>query len=365
MIDGISILIVCYGRVKLLERLFCSLDEARKNCPLPSELVVLDNSGKEDASAIEILCEKHNARYYYEPSSVAIKRNKCVSYAKYNLLFYCDSDCVVTPNILNEHLKKYTDEKIGAVCGPVILEGGENSFIKAISKTSWCAAFVQPLEQEELSWGVTANFSLLREAFDKSGGFNPDFPNKPGGEDVDIGFRICDAGYVIKSAPDAVVYHSNETWLNFKDVATRLISYGRSNVLVAKSNPKRLIADVNWIAVWIMITALSLLCTCFVGCWALLMSPIMFLSHLLIGGVYSSVKEKIGFFKAILIELLSVFEKLGTISGCIKYKTVKPLYRQVMYSKYQEHGTFPGNQIKYLILLLSVSISFAVLLILV
>ena len=350
MIDGVSILVICYGRVKLLEDLFISLDAARLACSLPTELVVVDNSKPDDARAIEELCAKHNASYHYAAKSVAIKRNICAEYAKYSLLYYCDSDCVVTENILNEHIAQYENESVGAVSGPVILQGKENSLIKTLSETSWCDAFTQPLKYSELHWGTTANFSVLKEVFEASGGFNEEFPNKPGGEDVDIGFRICDTGYIIKSAPEAVVYHSNKTWLNVKEVATRLFSYGRSNVLVAKSHPNRLIADVNWLAVWLLMAVLFSALAIWRNLVILWILPITFFSHMLLTVTWKAIAEKRGFFKILLIESLSLVECIGTFAGCFKYKTLIPLYRQVMYSKYQEHGTFPDNQRKYLIL---------------
>ena len=53
MIDGVSILVVSRGRVKLLEELFKSLERARKECSLPTELLIVDNSDSDDAKAIE------------------------------------------------------------------------------------------------------------------------------------------------------------------------------------------------------------------------------------------------------------------------------------------------------------------------
>ncbi len=109
MINGISILVVTRGRVELLEKLFVSLDIARENCPIPSELIVFDNSDAEDVQNIESITKKHQGDYYFSQSSVACKRNMCAEKAKYDLLFFCDSDCEVTPDILNEHIQSYQE----------------------------------------------------------------------------------------------------------------------------------------------------------------------------------------------------------------------------------------------------------------
>ena len=347
MIDGISILVVTRGRVKLLEDLCCSLDVARTNCELPTELVVFDNSDEADAKKIETITIAHNGRYFFTQSSVAIKRNMCAKEANFELLFFCDSDCIVTPNILNEHIHCYNDEKIGATCGPVILEGEQNPFVKLMAETAWCDAFTQPLKHNELQWGATANFTVLKKAFNEAGGFNERFPNKPGGEDVDIGFKVCDAGYVIKSAPDAVVYHSNQTWLHMSDVSSRLYSYGKSNVLVALEHKNRLIPEMNWLIVWFLICIGSVLLSIWTSPFALLLPVAFPIVYFTIGLISELIVSGKNIKQILILEFLSIIEKWGSIVGCFKYKTVLPLYKQVLYSRYQEHGTYPVNQRKY------------------
>lgn len=357
MIDGISILIVCRGRVALLEELLKSIFVARSNCAVPSEIILVDNSEKQDALKIEELCRQYDASYYYDGSSVAIKRNVAASHAKYGILYFCDSDCVVTPDILNRHVGAYEENNVGAVAGPVILQGEGNSFNKILMDTAWCTAFSQPLNEPYLQWGVTANFSVRQDVFKEIGGFNEKFPNKPGGEDVDIGFRICDKGYLIKSAPGAIVYHSNKTWLKIKDVSSRLFSYGKSNVLVVKEHGNRLIGDVNWIAVFCLCLLLSIAPAVIFDWKIILMAPIFAAVNLITTCVCTAIRRKKNILVVFKLELLSAIERAGTIAGCFKYATVKPLFRQILYSRYQEHGTMPENQWTYLTILISMSAS--------
>lgn len=358
MIDGISILVVCRGRVALLEELFISLKTARENCVKPSELVVVDNSDKEDAESIKGLCEKYDARYFFDASSVAVKRNAAASHAKYEILYFCDSDCVVTPDILNRHINSYETEEIGAVAGPVILQGEENKFNSMLMQTAWCTAFSQPLYAPYTEWGVTANFSMRRSAYEKTGGFNARFPNKPGGEDVDIGFRIRDCGYLIKSAPQAVVYHSNKTWLKLKDVSSRLYSYGKSNVLVVTEHPDRLIGDINWLAIFLIALIISVVPTVIFDWKIIFFAPIFAAVYLLITCVNKAARQKKNIITVFKLEMLAAIERWGAIVGCFKYKTVKPMFRQILYSQYQEHGTLPENQWTYFSVMTALSCAF-------
>ena len=363
MINGISILIVCRGRVALLEELLQSIVIARSNCSLPSEIIIVDNSEKDDAEKIKSLCKQYDAIYYFDSSSVAIKRNIAASHAKYDVLYFCDSDCVVTPDILNEHIHSYEMDSIGAVAGPVILQGKGNKFNAMLIDTAWCTAFRQPLDVPFLEWGVTANFSIKQHVFNEIGGFNQKFPNKPGGEDVDIGFRIRDGGYLIKSAPQAIVYHSNKTWLKIKDVSSRLFSYGKSNVLVVKEHANRLIGDVNWVAIFLLYLVMTIAPAIMFDWKISLMAPIFAVIYLLFACLFKAIRKKKNIITIFKLELLTTIERIGTIVGCFKYRTIKPLFRQILYSQYQEHGTLPENQWTYLSVLISVSLTFLYLLI--
>lgn len=355
MINGISILIVCCGRVMLLEELFKSIVIARANHSSPSEIIVVDNSKSEEAVKIQQLCRRYGADYYYDRSSVAIKRNVAASHAKYHILYFCDSDCVVTPDILNRHINAYEQNNIGAVAGPVILQGEGNSFNDMLMETAWCTAFSQPLNVPYVEWGVTANFSVRQDVFSQIHGFNEKFPNKPGGEDVDMGFRISDAGYLIKCAPQAIVYHSNKTWLKLKDVASRLFSYGKSNVLVVKEHPNRLIGDVNWVVLFLL-CALASIVPAIIYDWKIcFVAPLFAAIYLIFICINKAVRLRKNIITVFKLELLSAIEKTGTIAGCFKYKTLKPLFRQVLYSKYQEHGTMPENQWTYFSVLIALS----------
>ena len=50
----------------------------------------------------------------------------------------------------------------------------------------------------------TGNIAFHREAFDAIGGFDESFAF---GSDIDFSWRLVDAGYRIRTVPDAVVRH--------------------------------------------------------------------------------------------------------------------------------------------------------------
>lgn len=115
-LNGISIVIATKGRVKLLRDLVVSVQEARENFNGPSEVLLIDDSCEEDVAAIEDMCQKYDARRIEFGPSVPEKRNVGAREARYDIILFLDSDCIATPNLLNEHYKLYTDEKVGGGC---------------------------------------------------------------------------------------------------------------------------------------------------------------------------------------------------------------------------------------------------------
>lgn len=56
------------------------------------------------------------------------KRNVGAREAKYDIVLFLDSDCIATPNLLNEHYKMYTDDHVGAVAGLLEFVGEDTWF---------------------------------------------------------------------------------------------------------------------------------------------------------------------------------------------------------------------------------------------
>ena len=114
-LNGISIVIATKGRVKLLEDLLISVKNARSNFDKPSEVLLIDDSNAKDATAIHEMCQKYDAKIIEFGPSVPEKRNVGAREAQYDIVLFLDSDCIATPNLLNEHYKLYTDERVGGV----------------------------------------------------------------------------------------------------------------------------------------------------------------------------------------------------------------------------------------------------------
>lgn len=342
-LNGFSIVIATKGRVKLLEDLLVSVSEARANFDGPTEVLLIDDSNENDVIEIEKMCEKYNAKRIYFSPSVAEKRNVGARNAQYDIIMFLDSDCIATPNLLNEHYKLYTDEKVGGVAGYLEFVGEDTWFWQAVDKTPFTICFSFPKWMDTVPWTPTANCSMRKEIFDKIGGFDRSFPDKPGGEDVDLGLRMVKAGYIFKCTADGLVYHSKKTWIPVKAMIKRLWHYGSANYYLAEKHPDYVME--------IMPRKSSLYLLGFGGViassilkfnpWILLMIPVWFILDIMLSAIfinkYASYKGT-SFLKQCVVQLLILDNELGYVVNCLRKGKPSLINKDVVYFDGQMDG---------------------------
>ena len=232
----ISVVIPTHGRVNLLNKLLTSLQRASSNCGLPIEVIIIDDSPIDEQIQIKQLCQKFGAKYFSGPQNVRKKRNMGINRATGKIILFVDSDCEVSENIFIEHLKLYDKGDTAGVLGITEFIGKESITWKIVERTKFLDAFLFAKTLcnylDSAPWGTCTNLSLKKEVLERVGGFDTEFPFKLGGDDTDLGIRINKLGYKIKMNPNAVVYHTRETWNNFSAVVKRVFRWGRMDYYI-------------------------------------------------------------------------------------------------------------------------------------
>ena len=240
--EGLSIIVPAFGRARLLDALLASLSVACASFASPSEVLVLDNTPDERAGRIREITASHGAAYYRGSDNVSEKRNQGVELAQHDLVLFLDSDCTVDPGLLAHHHDTLLATGAAGCLGLLRFAGQESATWRAVATLSVLDCFSFPEQFEDVSWGPTANISFRREWLRRVGGFSTAFA-RPGGEDVDLGFRIVDAGGRIACDRQAIAHHSTSTWLTFGKVARRFFAYGAGDVLLIRRHPHRSVVD--------------------------------------------------------------------------------------------------------------------------
>jgi glycosyltransferase involved in cell wall biosynthesis len=258
-----------------LERLLSSLDIARRRCPIPTEVLIIDSSPVTEAKQIKCLCDNHNATYVRGPLSVRTKRNEGIKRACHPVVVFVDSDCEAHPDLLLQHLQSYEEQPyLAGVLGQVIFTGPKNWMWQIVRFTPFTDAFAFATKWPYAIWGPTANISYKRDLLVRIGMFDESFPFKLGADDVDLGLRVTKANNLLRCNPDAIVYHSRDTWTQGAGIFTRAVRWGRMEYHLLRKHPYLKQTDHPKLTVLLSIlTGLSGLLFLFTQDWVWLVLP--------------------------------------------------------------------------------------------
>jgi glycosyltransferase involved in cell wall biosynthesis len=232
----LSVVVPTHRRADLLEKLLISLKKAYSKCNTLPEVILIDDSAGEQRNRIEKLSVRFGAIYLRGPSSVREKRNMGIERSSGQIILFIDSDCEVSEDIFIEHMRMYNEPDTGGVFGITEFVGEENYAWRIAKRTNLLdvCSFAKTLSRylDSAPWVGANNLSVRKEILEKIGGFDTSFPFLLGGDDTDLGIRINKAGYKIRMNPQAIVFHSRETWRSLTSIAKRAFRWGRMDYYI-------------------------------------------------------------------------------------------------------------------------------------
>ncbi|WP_020676744.1 mycofactocin biosynthesis glycosyltransferase MftF [Geopsychrobacter electrodiphilus] len=235
-LPAVSIVIPVKDRAADLRQCLNSLKELN----YPSEIlevVVVDDGSSDDSPKVATELGALLVRSGAVGGGPALARNKGASVASGEILAFIDSDCSASVDWLADLLPAFNDVSLAAVGGWVagMFEGSALDRYEAVMSSL-------NLGRREMSGGAggdtfylpSCNLLMRKSAFAAAGGFNPELQV---GEDVDLTWRLRDAGWKIQYLPQGTVYHAHRcrTWPFMK----RRFDYGTSEGLLQQLHPVR------------------------------------------------------------------------------------------------------------------------------
>jgi mycofactocin system glycosyltransferase len=167
------------------------------------ELIVVDDGSAVPATAgpgVRVLRAER-------PRGPAAARNLGAEAAGGGLLAFLDSDCTAAPGWLEELVGELADPEVAAAGGRVAAER-EWSWLERYeavrSSLDLGRRYAQVRPRHPVSYLVTANLLVRREDFARLGGFDERLTC---GEDVDLVWRLVEAGRRVVYQPRALVRH--------------------------------------------------------------------------------------------------------------------------------------------------------------
>ena len=171
----------------------------------------------------------------YQPNSgPAAARNHGVSAARGSLILFLDDDVVPAPDLISTHVHHHRslDDDL-VVVGP--MRTPEDLPLSPWVKWEQRMLYKQYDAMLRGDWEATprqfytANASLARRHLESAGGFDPAFRRA---EDVELAYRLADAGLTFTFVPEAVVLHYAER--SFDSWRANASAYGRNDVIFGR-----------------------------------------------------------------------------------------------------------------------------------
>lgn len=203
-------------------------------------LVVDDGSTDHTAQVVDGFPEVRLIRQ--EPLGLSLARNRGAAEAAGDLIAYTDDDCEPDRDWLFWLARAFADPKVGAAGGPNLPPPpqGRQEALVAAAPGAPSHVLLDDTRAEHLPG---CNLAVRRSAFERVRGFREQF--HAAGDDVDLCWRLLDAGWELAFAPAAFVWHRRRT--SFLRYLKQQYGYGHAEALLHEAHPDRFsMSGIRW-----------------------------------------------------------------------------------------------------------------------
>jgi glycosyltransferase involved in cell wall biosynthesis len=226
----VSVVVCAYNAERTMLACLVSLEKLN----YPDYEVIVVNDGSTDRT-LEISEDFPYCRIIsQENKGLSVARNVGAEAATGEIVAYTDSDCVADPDWLN-YLVGTMETKGLVACGGPNFSPTETSLVPeavAVSPGAPCHVLLGDEIAEHIAG---CNMAFRRDVLLGIGGFDPIY--RAAGDDVDICWRLQDAGYAIGYSATGFVWHFRRNTV--KAYIGQQKGYGKAEALVYGKHPQR------------------------------------------------------------------------------------------------------------------------------
>jgi cellulose synthase/poly-beta-1,6-N-acetylglucosamine synthase-like glycosyltransferase len=155
------------------------------------------------------------------PPSARRARNVGAASAANPWLLFLDADCRPDPELLDNYFSSEPGARCGVIAGEVVGDDSQSEKLARWARSRRGLMARHHVESDGRPAGIAGNLMLRREAWDEAGGFEEEARSEA---DVDLSWRVQEAGWTLEYRPGAVVAHRDPTRL--ADVWRQAWMYG-------------------------------------------------------------------------------------------------------------------------------------------
>jgi GT2 family glycosyltransferase/peptidoglycan/xylan/chitin deacetylase (PgdA/CDA1 family) len=236
----VSVIIPTFQRRQTVLRTVGALD---RQTDRDFEVIVVDDGSTDGtAEALQALTTSFPLTVIRQANrGAAHARNAGAARASGGLLLFLDDDMEADPHMLEEHERSHragADLVLGDL--PLHPESPQNLLSRGVG--SWARSRAERLagtDEVPLADLLTGQVSIARSVFEQLGGFDDELTRNGlfGGEDIDFGYRVRQAGHSIVFNRDAISYQFYD--VDPERFLRRVYEAGRSEQELAFKHPER------------------------------------------------------------------------------------------------------------------------------
>lgn len=203
----------------------------------PNYEVIVVNDGSKDQT--ESIALEYKDRYGFrvistENRGLSSARNTGMTAATGEIVAYIDDDAYPDPHWLTYLAATLMSTNHAGVGGPNIAPAGDGSIADCVANSPGGPIHVL-LSDSEAEHIPGCNCAYRKASLEAIGGWDAQF--RTAGDDVDVCWRLQQAGWTIGFSPAAVVWHHRRNSL--RDYWKQQIGYGRAEALLEKKWPEK------------------------------------------------------------------------------------------------------------------------------
>lgn len=253
----------------------------------PDYEVIVADDGSTDRTQ-EVVEEFKVGYYRQERKGISAAKNLGISKARGEILVFTDDDCRAEPDWLSKLTSCLTKEEVGAVGGPDMAHHDDPFLAKCVdyAVTSFIGTGGVRRKGKRIGRYYPRSFNMLvpRKVIEQVGRFDEGLG---AGEDIDLSLRIKKAGYSLRYAKDAFVWHRRrDTIIGF---IRQIFIRGCTRVTLIRKH-KELLEPAYLIPPFLVLLVPALLLLSLVSPIILIIPAILCSAILLTSGVHASLK---------------------------------------------------------------------------
>ena len=189
------------------------------------------------AAPTQLVISAENGRFRYFRHStnlgLSVARNTGIAAAIGEIVAFTDSDCRADEDWLQYLVADLLDSDYAGMGGPNLLPPEDSAVATAVMVSPGGPAHVM-LTDREAEHIPGCNMAFWKSALTEIGGFDPQFMKA--GDDVDLCWRLQQAGMKIGFSPSAFVWHYRRS--NVRAYLRQQRGYGEAEALLVRKHPE-------------------------------------------------------------------------------------------------------------------------------